>query len=149
MSRQTKAPGTDHPITMQRIDRPARILAEGTELVAAENYIALKEADYPEVAYIPRDVFDSARIEPSDHRTWCPYKGEATYFHYRQKGGNLVENALWSYEAPSEWVEAIRGHIAAYPDRVQVIETGEHPDTADAPNTFNRETRPRPLAGDS
>jgi len=136
MTRQTRKPGSDHPIDMQRIDKPARIMAEGTELVAATDYVALQEAGYPEVTYIPREVFDEARIEPSDKRTWCPYKGEARYFHYRQNGGNLVENALWSYEEPSEWVAAIRGHIAAYPERVQSIEIGEYPARPDVPNTF-------------
>jgi len=142
--RPHKTPGPDHPIDMTLIDRPARILFDGVEILSATTYLAFREAGYPEVAYIPRDTLDTQLVSPSETRTWCPYKGEARYFHLRTRDGREVEDALWSYEDPFPAVAAIAGMIAAYPDKVDAIETGAHPRRAEVPNTFEPEARPDP-----
>lgn len=143
--RQQKTPGPDHSIDLTQIDRPARIVFDGVEIVAATTYVALKEAGYEEVPYIPRDTLDDRLVQPSDTRTWCPYKGEARYFHLLTRDGRRVEDALWSYEDPFPAVEAIRGMVAAYPGKVDAIYAGEHERTAEVPNTFEPEERPDPV----
>jgi uncharacterized protein (DUF427 family) len=59
-----------------------------------------------------------ARLIRSEHSTYCPYKGDCSY--YSLPSGEHAANAVWSYEAPFAAVEAIRGHIAFYPDRVEI-----------------------------
>jgi uncharacterized protein (DUF427 family) len=59
-------------------------------------------------------------LERTDHETYCPYKGECTYFSI-PSGGARSANAVWSYEAPYEAVASIKDHLAFYPDRVDEV----------------------------
>ncbi len=81
--------------------------------------LTLREARYPAVQYIPRKDVDMARLTPSAHQTYCPYKGECSYFNL-PSGDESGANAVWSYEAPFEAVASIKDHLAFYPDRVEI-----------------------------
>lgn len=82
---------------------------------------AMREASYPPVLYIPRCDVDMTLLRRSDHRTWCPYKGECTYYSV-PAGGPRAVNAAWSYETPHASVADIKDHLAFYPDRVDAID---------------------------
>jgi uncharacterized protein (DUF427 family) len=89
------------------------------------NALTLREAEYPEVLYIPREDADMKRLIRSEHSTYCPFKGDCAY--YNLAGGSLrnggpLNNAVWTYEAPFAAVGAIRDHLAFYPDRVEIIQ---------------------------
>jgi uncharacterized protein (DUF427 family) len=60
-------------------------------------------------------------LERTDHATYCPYKGECSYFSI-PSGGDRATNAVWTYEAPYEAVSPIKDHLAFYSDRVDAIE---------------------------
>jgi uncharacterized protein (DUF427 family) len=79
--------------------------------------LTLKEASYPAVHYIPREHADMAQLTRTAHTTYCPYKGDASY--YSLPG---AENAAWSYETPHPAMAAIKDYLAFYPDRVDAIE---------------------------
>ena len=66
-------------------------------------------------AYFPAASVNQAYLKPSDHHTTCPWKGEASYFSLGDDS-----NAVWSYETPKAGVEAIAGHLAFYPDKVEI-----------------------------
>jgi uncharacterized protein (DUF427 family) len=93
----------------------------GQVLADTAHALTLREAKYPPVHYIPRADVDMARLERSEHVTYCPYKGDCSYYHLAG-GGDGARNAVWTYEAPYESVEGIRGHLAFYPDRVEISE---------------------------
>jgi uncharacterized protein (DUF427 family) len=82
--------------------------------------LTLREAHYPPVHYIPRKDVDMAGLERTQHSTYCPYKGDASYYSIAAGGARSV-NAIWTYEKPHEAVTAIRDHVAFYPDRVDSI----------------------------
>jgi uncharacterized protein (DUF427 family) len=67
---------------------------------------------------------DLSHLVRSDHSTWCPYKGEASYYHLRQADGTMIENAVWTYETPFHAVASIKNALAVYPDRVDAIQVG-------------------------
>lgn len=119
MTRTVKQPGPDHPITVA--PHPARVVVTAGGRVVADTRaaLALREADYPPVLYVPRDDVDLALLERTDHTTWCPYKGEAAYYSVPGPAG---ANAVWTYEQPHDAVAPIRDHLAFYPDRVDGIE---------------------------
>lgn len=71
--------------------------------------------------YIPRDDADMTLLQRTDHATYCPYKGDCAYYSIPAGGARAV-NAVWTYEQPYPAVDAIRGHLAFYPDRVDSIE---------------------------
>ena len=116
-----KIPGPDHPITVRA--NPARVVVKlrGQVIADSRNALTLKEASYPAVQYIPRSDVDMSRLTRSDHHTYCPYKGEASYFSI-VLGGERSANAVWTYESPYAAVSGIAEHVAFYPDRVDSIE---------------------------
>lgn len=107
---------------------PGRILAlfEGHEIADSDRALVLKEGDYPEVVYFPREDVEMGALRRTDHHTRCPFKGEASYFTiYRD--ARIVENAAWSYEDPIEGAELIREHVAFYPQHVEIRREGGEP----------------------
>ena len=116
-----KIPGPDHPITIERNSARIVVSVAGRIVADTREALTLREAAYPAVQYIPRKDVDMALLERTDHATYCPYKGDCTYFSM-SLGGNRSTNAVWSYEAPYASVEQIKDYLAFYPDRVDAIE---------------------------
>ena len=117
-------PGPDHPITIEIKTTPVRIILAGELVLESRTHLELREASYPPALYLPRDELDLSHLEHSAHTSWCPYKGEASYFHLRRADGTLSENAVWTYETPFPAVAEIKDALAVYSDRVDAIETG-------------------------
>jgi len=113
-------PGPDHPITIE--PNPARVVVSIAGRVVADtrDALMLREASYPPVQYIPRKDVDVSLLERTSHATYCPYKGECSYYSI-PIGGKRSVNAVWSYETPYAAVARIRDHVAFYPDRVDGI----------------------------
>ena len=74
-----RIPGPDHPITIA--PNPARIVVTLAGRVIADTRAALtlREASSPAVHYVPRKDVDMTLLEPTDHSTYCPYKGDCSY----------------------------------------------------------------------
>jgi uncharacterized protein (DUF427 family) len=119
--RPIKIPGPDHPITIER--NPARVIVRVAGRVIADTRAALslREAAYAAVQYIPRRDVDMTLLGRTAHSSYCPYKGEASYFSI-PLGGARSENAVWSYENPYPAVTPIKEYLAFYPSRVDAIE---------------------------
>jgi uncharacterized protein (DUF427 family) len=115
-----KIPGPDYPITIERNPVPIVVSVAGRIIADTREALTLREAAYPAVQYIPRKDVDMALLEPTDHATYCPYKGDCAYFSI-PLGGNRSTNAVWSYEAPYAAVTPIKDYLAFYPDRVDAI----------------------------
>ena len=116
-----KIPGPDHPITLA--PNPARIvvMVGGQVIADTRAAVALKEASYPPVQYIPREDVDMSKLTRTTHATYCPYKGDAAYYSI-PAGGDRSVNAVWTYENPYPDVIQIKDHLAFYPTRVDSIE---------------------------
>jgi uncharacterized protein (DUF427 family) len=119
-SRPRRTPGPDHPITLER--SPSHVVVRSGSVVIAETDRALemREASYPVVFYVPLDDVDQHLLRPSDHHTYCPYKGEASYYDVTEGDGTDLTAAVWYYDDPYPSVAAIKGHVAFYADRVTV-----------------------------
>ena len=116
-----KVPGPDHPITISH--SPARIVVKAGGHVIADttDALALRESSYPEVLYVPRKDVDMSQLQRTSHTTYCPYKGECSYYSIPASGEKAV-NAIWTYEQPYDSVADIKEYMAFYPDRVDSIE---------------------------
>jgi uncharacterized protein (DUF427 family) len=121
MTKAIKIPGPDHPITVEA--NPARVVVSvaGRVIADTRNALTLREASYPAVQYIPRADVDLAQLTRTAHATYCPYKGEASYYSL-PAGVERSVNAVWTYEAPYDAVAGIKDHLAFYPDRVAIEE---------------------------
>jgi uncharacterized protein (DUF427 family) len=93
--------------------------AGGREIVRSSRALKLTEGGYPPVIYFPRDDADMALLTRTERQTTCSWKGQASYYSVRD-GERLLENAVWSYEAPLADMQEIAGHLAFYADRVTV-----------------------------
>jgi uncharacterized protein (DUF427 family) len=116
-----KIPGPDHPITVTPHGRRVRVRFNDQMVADTARALALREASYPVVFYIPREDADMSVLSPSEHRTHCPYKGDASHFTL-DVAGKRAENAAWSYEQPYPAMREIEGRLAFYPKRVDQIE---------------------------
>jgi uncharacterized protein (DUF427 family) len=114
-------PGPDHPITIE--PNPARVIVKvaGQVLIDTQNSLTLREADYPPVEYVPLSEIDAALLQATDNASYCPYKGDASYYSI-PAGGERSVNAVWEYKAPYPPVAELAGRVAFYPDRVDSIE---------------------------
>ena len=119
-NKSIKIPGPDHPITIEA--NPSRVVVRvGGEIIAdTNNALTLREASYPLVQYIPRRDVDMDALTRSEDTTYCPYKGDASYYSV-PIGGDRSRNAVWTYETPFEAMAQIKDYIAFYPDRVDEI----------------------------
>ncbi len=121
MAKTVLIPGPDHPITVTPTQGRVVVTLGGKTVADSTRALTLKEASYPGVQYIPREDADMSLFERTDNASYCPYKGEASYFSL-PAGGERSINAVWTYEQPYDAVAGIAGHLAFYPDRVDAIE---------------------------
>jgi uncharacterized protein (DUF427 family) len=121
MSKMIKIPGSDHPIVLT--PTPARVVVTvaGRVIADSQSALTLKEASYPPVQYVPREHADMSLLARTEKATYCPYKGNCAYYSITI-GGERSVNAVWTYEDAYPAVEAIKGYLAFYPDRVDRIE---------------------------
>src|ERR1700720_3604905 len=115
-----RIPGPDHPISIEpNLSRV--VVTVGRQVIAdSRAALTLREASYPPVQYFPREDVDMAALTRSEHTTYCPYKGEASYYSI-PAGGDRSLNAVWTYETPFQAMAQIKGYVAFYPDRVDEI----------------------------
>lgn len=71
--------------------------------------------------YFPPEALNDDYFEASDHRTTCPWKGEAHYFDV-VVNDERSENAAWTYPTPSDAASKIEDHVAFYGNKVDITE---------------------------
>lgn len=118
--RPMRTPGPEHPISIDANPSRVVVIVGGKVIADTGHALTLREASYPAVQYIPRRDVDMAALRRTEHTTYCPYKGDASYYSI-PAGGDRAVNAVWSYENPFGAVAQIKDHVAFYPDRVDEI----------------------------
>lgn len=110
----------DHRITTQPAPGRVQVKLKGEVIADTRHAIRMNEGSYAPVYYIPRKDAKMDRLVRTSHHTYCPFKGQASY--YSLKDG--AENAVWSYERPYDEVQVIKDHLAFYPDKVEIAVEG-------------------------
>ena len=120
--RPIKQPGLDHPITIE--PSAGRVRVEVGDALVADSMQALilREQGYEPVYYFPPEDVDLSMLDPTEHTTYCPYKGHASYYSI-PAGGERSINAAWQYRDAFPSVGEISGYLAFYANRVDNIET--------------------------
>ncbi len=119
-TRPHKTPGPDHSITVQETSAHVVIRSGPVVIAKTDRALELREASYPSVFYVPLEDIDRDLLRPSDLHTWCPYKGEASYYDIVDGNRTDLAAAAWYYDDPFPAVASIKGHVAFYTDRVAV-----------------------------
>lgn len=121
-SRPHLEPGPDHPIAVTPHQGHVVVRAGGTVVAETDKALELKEASYPVVLYIPLEDVDRSSLSDNDTHTYCPYKGEASYYDLEAAGAD-GPGAVWYYPDPYPAVAEIKGHVAFYANRVDIHST--------------------------
>lgn len=105
----------DYSISTIPVAKQIRIEIDGVTVANSTNAILYKEANLKPVYYFPRDDVRMDLFYPTDHKTHCPFKGNASYWTI-DINGKKFEDAVWSYETPIEEAKQIKHHVAFYLD---------------------------------
>jgi uncharacterized protein (DUF427 family) len=100
-------------IYFEDFPRRMRALLNGETIVDSRHAKLLHEQGHLPVLYFPADEIRLDLLEPTDHATHCPYKGDASYWSVRA-GDRVAENAVWSYPDPLPDAPPLAGHYAVY-----------------------------------
>lgn len=103
--------------------RHIRVSLDGTTLAETRRPRLLFETGLPTRYYIPPADVDWTRLVPSDTRTACPYKGEASYHHVRI-GGQHHADLAWYYPYPVLNCAKIAGHQCFFNEKLDIHEDG-------------------------
>jgi uncharacterized protein (DUF427 family) len=90
-----------------------RALVGDETVVDSRNAKLLHETGYLPVYYFPDEEVRFDLLEPSEKRTHCPHKGDASYWTIRA-GERAVADAVWAYREPIEPAAFLSGHVALY-----------------------------------
>jgi len=114
---------TRHPIIAYETRR-IRVLLGGHSIADSTDVLVVREPGQPPVRYFPREDVEMAILARSAQRTASQTKGEATYFSVF-RDAHVIENAIWSFEAPPEPFGPIATRIAFQPIHFEFEAAGE------------------------
>ena len=112
------------PPRVEVVTERVRVVTGGTAIADTTAALRVLETAGAPVYYVPRRDVRMDLLRPSAHRTWCEWKGEASYWSL-QAGAHDVSNVAWTYERPKPGYEAIAGFLAFYAGRVDEAWVGE------------------------
>lgn len=115
--------------------REVLIDVDGVVIAKSTNNMFLYETLLrPRYYLLPTSVLDYAMLVPSDTKTFCPYKGEASYYHLRV-GERFIKDAIWYYSYPTSECTAIQNRICFYNEKVGVYIDGRKEEDAQKEDT--------------
>lgn len=113
-------PTASHPITVMPTGRHVVVHVNGHLVAETDAALTLQESSYPAVQYIPLGDVAAELLRPSETETYCPYKGDASYFDVIIDAVTVAD-AIWTYRQPYPAVAQIAGHVAFYSDKADVV----------------------------
>jgi uncharacterized protein (DUF427 family) len=122
-----------HRVDVFESSRPVTVRVGGQVVAHSERPKLLFETGLPARVYVPPADIVGDALAPSETRTVCPYKGEASYWTVRGNGTTVADGG-WSYEAPLPEALKVQGRVAFMGDGVEVeigAPRGEIPGQAD------------------
>ncbi|MGE0284060.1 MAG: DUF427 domain-containing protein [Rhizobiaceae bacterium] len=91
-------------------------------IASSKEALELKETNHAPVFYIPfKDVYFDF-LNPSQTKTHCPFKGDASHWN-ASASGEAMKDVMWAYLSPFDEMIAIKDHAAFYPSKVRIDAT--------------------------
>lgn len=113
-------PNAGHPITITPARERVQVRVNGDLVADTTAALELREATIPVVYYIPLADVAQDRLTRTETVSYCPFKGDASYYAVTTSTGDTVEDAIWTYEQPYPAVAEIAGHVAFYPNKADI-----------------------------
>jgi uncharacterized protein (DUF427 family) len=105
------------PPRVEPTSKRIRVIFNGVTIADSTRAYRVLETSHPPVYYIPREDIRMEFFNLTSRRTFCEYKGAASYWTVKVNGKTAPDSA-WSYETPSPGYEAIKGCLAFYAGRM-------------------------------
>jgi uncharacterized protein (DUF427 family) len=112
-------PHSGHPITIEPSSEHVVVRSGDTVIADTRAALVLREATIPPVYYVPLSDVDQTLLRSSNHATYCPFKGDASYYTVAT-GDRELQDAIWYYAEPYPAVEQIKDHVAFYGTKVDL-----------------------------
>jgi uncharacterized protein (DUF427 family) len=109
-----------HRIDIRRSSRHLVVRHDDQLVADTRSPLVLYESGFAPRWYVPRADVVADSLELVEVRTFCPYKGLASYYNVGD-----ARNAAWSYRAPFEEVGRIADLVSFYPEKVTITIDGE------------------------
>jgi uncharacterized protein (DUF427 family) len=113
-------PDVTHPITIHPTGSRVTVRVGGVAVADTDRALSLAEASYPVVQYIPLEDVDQGLLHRTATQSYCPYKGDASYYSVATPDGATEADIIWEYEEPYDAVKEIAGHVAFYANRAEI-----------------------------
>ena len=107
--------GPAHKLLMQEFPRRVRATFGGETVFDTTRAELLHETGLLPQVYVPQDDIRADLLRPTDHHTYCPFKGTASYWSVTA-GGQAAENAIWYYPDPNSESRWLQGYAGFYWD---------------------------------
>ncbi|MFC4029861.1 DUF427 domain-containing protein [Streptomyces polygonati] len=112
-----------HRIDIRPTSRELEVRAGDRVVARSSHPTVLYESGFAPRWYVPRDDVDRSALTPVETRTFCPYKGLASYYDI----GDAAK-AAWSYPDAYPEVAAVSGMVSFEPYMVAVLLDGKRLD---------------------
>jgi class 3 adenylate cyclase/uncharacterized protein (DUF427 family) len=119
-----QAPVADYKISYEPHPQRVRVVFNGVTVADSTRTVIVHETRRPPVYYFPRADVDMAVLLATDRHSYCPFRGNASYWTL-QVNGRQAENAVWSYPEPFSEAMIIQGYIAFFSDLMDGIYDGD------------------------
>lgn len=106
------------PPRVEDSSRRIQIVLNGVTIADTRRAKRVLETSHPPVYYIPITDVKMEYFAPSQHRTYCEFKGAASYYTISVDGVSVRDGA-WTYRNPESGYESLRDHVAVYPQRME------------------------------
>jgi uncharacterized protein (DUF427 family) len=105
------------PPRVEATAKRIRVIFNGEVIAETTRALRVLETSHPPVYYIPPEDIRREFLTPTRQRTFCEFKGAASYWMLKV-GDKVSENAAWSYATPSPGYEALKDYLAFYARRI-------------------------------
>ncbi|MCB1691722.1 MAG: DUF427 domain-containing protein [Pseudomonadales bacterium] len=109
----------DYEVAMLPASGTVSVKLGDQEIARSSSALLVKETRHADVFYLPREDVDMSCLARTDHTTYCPFKGHASYWT-ASAGGGVEPNVVWSYEDPYPEVIELKDYLSFYPDRTEI-----------------------------
>lgn len=106
-----------HALYLEDSPKRVRAVFNGETVADSRRVKLLHETNHLPVYYFPEEDIRGDLLQPTDHTTHCPFKGDASYRSVRV-GDRTAENAVWHYPEPGEHFAPLAGYAAFYYDKM-------------------------------
>lgn len=111
----------EHRVDLLPEARRVRVTFAGAVIADTTSALRVEETGHEAVHYVPEKDMRLDLMRPTDHKTYCPFQGDCSYWTI-VADGKEAQNAIWGYRAPYDEAKGLAGHYAFYKTRVDRIE---------------------------